>query len=175
MYVPPALHPALDLWQDLDAGKLFTKLAEQACGQAVRAEVERVNPPWLSGPEAAQLGMSMPGESWSSLRRIGQLVQADGTPVARVTSVVAVSRLDDEAVLQLTATDTPLGAVLAAKAERDGTKVRRETTDCILGLDEYAVHCWGMVLLDDLAVALAAEKVLWSWLNRVSGPAVPVP
>jgi hypothetical protein len=170
MYSPPALRPARKLQLDLDSGAMFTKLAEDACGQGVRAEVDRVNPPWLSGDEAARLGMSMPGDSWAALRRIGRLLQADGTPVARVTSVVAAGRLDRETVLQLTATDAPLGTVLAAAAERDGTKVRGEVTGCSMGLDQYAVHCWRVLLLDDVPVALATEQVLWSWLNKVSGP-----
>lgn len=172
MYSPPVLRPARKLQLDLDSGAMFTKLAEDACDQGVRAEVERVNPPYLSGPEAAQLGLSMPGESWAALRRVGQLVQEDGTEVARVTSVVAIGRLDHATVLQLTTTDRPLGAVLAEKAERDGTKVRGEVIDCSMGLDQYAVHCWRVLLLDDVPVALATEQVLWSWLNRVSGPVV---
>jgi hypothetical protein len=83
---------------------------------------------------------------------------------------VAAGRLDRETVLQLPTTDAPLGTALAAQAERDGTKVRGEVIDCSMGLDQYAVHCWRVLLLDDVPVALATEQVYWSWVNQVSGP-----
>jgi hypothetical protein len=172
MHTPPVLAPALSLWQDLDAGKLFTSIAEAACGQAVRVEVETVNPPYLWADEARQLDMAR-HESWAALRRVGEAVQADGRPVARITSVVAVGRLDHASVLRLTTTGTPLGRVLEEKAERDGTKLRRELTDCVLSLDEHVVHCRAVLSLDDMPVAMASEQPYWAWLNAVSGPAVP--
>lgn len=155
------VEPALKLRRALDGGALFTRWAEQACGQAVTADVQRENPPCLWGHEADSLGMA-PAESWAALRRAGRLVQADGTEVARVTSVVAIGRLDHQTVLTLTTTSTPLGTAL-------GPGAHRKVLECSVGIGEFAVHCWSVVLRGDVAVALATERVRWSWLQGLPG------
>lgn len=157
---------ALTLRRALDAGALFTLLAEGMCGQPVHADIERLNPPLLFTSETGPGLLDMtPGESWAALRRHGQLVQSDGTPVARVSSVVAAGRIPDETCRTLTRTCVPLGKAL-------GPHVRREVLWSSLAVNEYAVHCgarlWAPVPgRGMLPVAVAAEWVLRAWLDSL--------
>jgi hypothetical protein len=152
--------PALTLRRALDAGALFTRLAEDMCGEPVLADVERLNPQSLFPDEREALGIR-PDESWAALRRAGTLVQSGGATVARVTSVVAVSRVPEEVCRVLTTTNVPLGRAL-------GPRARAVVLWSSPGINEYAVHCSRLVLIGDEPVAIAMDRVLWSWLNQVS-------
>jgi hypothetical protein len=152
--------PALELRRALDAGALFTRLAEDKCGQAIHADVSREGPPWLTPDEYGDLQVDPARELIAALRRAGHLVQSDGRQVACITSVVAVGRLPHELVCQLTTTTTPLGKVLG---EDVGSKVLWTSP----GIDEYAVHCRRLIFWQDRPVALAIDRVLWSWVDSL--------
>ncbi len=154
--------PPLDLIRPLHAGALFTDWAENHCGQAVTADVERLNPPVLFPDEIGHLGMEH-GESWAAIRRHGHLVTASGTLVAKISSVVAAGRIPDAACLLLTAASIPLGRAL-------GPHARREVLLSSIAVNEYAVHCWARIWCPvegrgERPVALATEWVLRSWLE----------
>ena len=156
------IQPAEDLRQVLDSGQLLTPWAQERCGQAITADVERTGPHILDRDEAGLLGLPE-DESWACLRRGGRLVQQDGTEVARVTSVVALSRAAPETVRLLQATRTPLGLAL-------GEKASSKVLWCSAGISEYAVACARLILADGEPVALTTDWVLWSWLGSVSEP-----
>ena len=163
---PTAIEHALERAQELrlalDGGALFTELAEKMCGQEVTADIERVNPPSLWAHEADQ--MDVPYDSnWVALRRTGWLVQADAARVARVTSVVLLSRITLDEARLLQTTSTPLGKVL-------GPDARGRVLETSMEITEFAVHCRRLILRDDGATALTTEQVLWSWLCQVDSP-----
>ncbi len=154
--------PVLDLLRALDAGVMFTAWAEAYCGQEITADVERLNPPYLFPDELGHLGMEH-GESWAALRRHGHLVQADGTKVAKISSVVAAGRIPGDACRMLATTTVPLGRAL-------GPDARREMLWSSPGIDQYAVCSCARLWLPVpgrgvLPVALATERVLRSWLE----------
>ncbi len=157
MHTLTRVDAALNLRRALDAGALFTPLAEAMSGQTVTADVERLGPPVLAPDEAEQLGMTQ-GESWAALRRAGHLTQADGTRIARIGSVIAVGRISDETFRMLTTTSIPLGKALGDQAH---TTILWSSP----GIDGYAVHCGRLILVDGLPVALTVDRVLWSWLD----------
>jgi hypothetical protein len=152
--------PADELRQVLDSGRLLTPWAQERCGQAVTADVERTGPPYLDCEEAGLLGIFREANR-ACLRRGGRLVQEDGTEVARVTSVVALSRVSPETVRVLQATRTPLGLALGAGASS-------RVLWCSAGICEYAVACGRLILVAGEPVAMTTDWVLWSWLGSVS-------
>ena len=154
------IQPAGELRQVLDSGRLLTPWAQERCGQAITADVERTGPHSLSRDEAGQLGLGE-NESWACLRRGGRLVTGDGTEVARVTSVVALSRVGPETVRLLQATRTPLGLAL-------GDQASSKVLWCSVGICEYAVACARLILVNGDPVAMTTDWVLWSWLGSVS-------
>jgi hypothetical protein len=156
------IEPAHELRRALDSGQLLTPWAQERCGQEITADVQRTGPPYLDYEEAALLGLARDA-NWACLRRSGRLVQADGTEVARITSVIALSRITLERVRMLQATHTPLGTALG---EAGGSKVLW----CSVGICEYAVACGRLITSDGEPVALTTDWVLWSWLGSVSPP-----
>jgi hypothetical protein len=151
--------PADELRQVLDSGTLLTPWAQEQCGQPVLADVERSGPPYLHYDEAALLGLTR-DDNWACLRRAGRLVQQDGTEVARVTSVVALSRVSPETVRLLQTTRTPLGLAL-------GPEAASKVLWCSAGICEYAVACGRLILVRGEPAALTTDWVLWSWLGSV--------
>lgn len=164
LQAPALLKPALELRRYLDGGGLLTPWAEKRSGQPVHADVERTGPMTLDRQEAGQLGLPEPGlagnGNWAALRRSGELVQADGTKVARVTSVVALARITPETVKALQTTRIPLGTAI-------GDRGRSLVLWCSVGICEYAVACGRLILVDDMPVALTTDWVLWSWLGSL--------
>lgn len=154
--------PAAGLRQVLGSGQLLTPWARRRAGQEIRADVERTGPPYLHEDEARLLEIGWQ-ENWACLRRGGRLVQADGTEVARITSVVALSRISPETVKLLQATDTPLGLAL-------GPDAASEVLWCSEGICEYAVACGRLILVSGKPVALTTDWVLWSWLGGLGEP-----
>lgn len=158
--IPALVEPAHELRRHLDSGALLTPWAGERCGQRVTADVERTGPPLLSRDEAGLLEAGE-DENWAALRRTGRLVQADGTEVARVTSVVLLSRIRAETCRVLQDTDIPLGTAL-------GGRGRSKVLWCSVGICEYAVACGRVILDGDVPVALTTDWVLWSWLGQIS-------
>lgn len=157
-FVPVIAEPALELSRYLESGGLLTPWAEARCGQRIEADIRASSPFRLFREEAATLGVAG-DDNWAVLRRSGQLVQEDGTPVARVTSVVVLSRISlDEADL-LRTTRIPLGTVL-------GPGARSEVLWCSEGISEAAVACGRLILRDGQAAAMTTDWVHWSWLGR---------
>lgn len=157
---PALVEPAHELRRHLDSGALLTPWAEERCGQRVSADVDRINPPLLYRDEA---GLLEAGEdsNWAALRRSGRLVQADGTEVARVTSVVLLAAASPELCRVLQTTDTPLGTAL-------GDRGHSKVLWCSVSICEYAVACARVILDGDVPVALTTDWVLWSWLGKIS-------
>ena len=130
---PAIARPALELRRVLEAGRLLTPWAEEQCGQLIEADITASSPFRLFREEANTLGVTE-ADNWAALRQAGQLVQADGTPVARVTSVVVLDRLNPDEVRLLQATRTPLGTVL-------GPEASSKVLWCSEGICEFAVTC----------------------------------
>jgi hypothetical protein len=158
--IPALVEPAHELRRHLDSGALLTPWAEERCGQAVIADVGRINPPLLSRDEAGLLEAGE-NENWGALRRSGRLVQADGTEVARATSVVLLSRISVELCRVLQTTSTPLGTAL-------GDRGHSKVLWCSVGICEFAVACGRVILVGEVPVALTTDWVLWSWLGEIS-------
>jgi hypothetical protein len=131
--IPALIEPAHELRRILDSGQLLTPWAQARCGQEITADVERAGPSYLDCEEADLIGLSR-DDNWACLRRGGRLVAADGTEVARVTSVVALSRIGPEIVRTLQTTRTPLGTAL-------GEGAASKMLWCSVGICEYAVAC----------------------------------
>lgn len=158
--IPAIAEPALELRQHLDAGHLLTPWARERSGQEIIADVERTGPHYLYSDEARLLEVGSRA-NWACLRRGGRLVQADGTEVARITSVVALDRISTETVKSLQATKIPLGLAL-------GEDATSKVLWCSVSICEYAVACGRLILVDGSPVALTTDWVLWSWLGSVS-------
>jgi hypothetical protein len=159
--VPAIAEPALELRRILESGELLTPWAEARCGQRIEADIRASSPFRLFRDEAAGLGVTE-DDNWAALRRAGELVQADGTPVARVTSVVVLSRITPAEAYLLQATRTPLGSVL-------GPEASSEVLWCSELVTEAAVACGRTVWRGGKPVASVTDRVYWSWLGRVSG------
>lgn len=157
--MPAIAEPALELSRALEAGQLLTPWAEARCGQPIEADIRFTSPYRLFREEAATLGVTE-DENWAALRRGGNLVQADGTAVARVTSVIVLSRVTLAEADALRTTRTPLGTVL-------GPDARSEVLWCSEGICEFAVACGRLISRGGQAVALTTDWVHWSWLGRV--------
>lgn len=154
------IRPAGDLQRILGSGRLLTPWAQERCGQAVTADVERTGPHILDHEEAGLLRLSR-DDNWACLRRGGRLVQEDGTEVARVTSVISLARVTPAMVVALETTRTPLGLAL-------GEDASSEVLWCSTGICEYAVACGRLILVRGEPAALTTDWVLWSWLGSVS-------
>jgi hypothetical protein len=161
--LPALAEPALELKQVLESGALLTPWARDRCGQEVIADIDRINPPCLFREEAQTLGVDE-GETWAALRRTGRLLQADGTVIGRITSVVALARISTETCRILQTTRTPLGIALGPDAGSD-------VLWCSMGICEFAVACGRVITGKGRPVALTTDWVLWSWLGQqaVSG------
>lgn len=157
--MPAIIAPVLDLRRALDAGSLLTPLAGDLCGQEITADVRQANPPLLYRHEAEQLGVGE-DENWACLRRHGMLAQADGTPVARITSVTVLSRITPAEHEVLARTDAPLGTVL-------GPAASALVLWCGICVSEYAISCGRVISRDGKAVALTTDRVLWSWCGNL--------
>jgi hypothetical protein len=158
--VPAIAEPALELRRELESGGLLTPWAQARCGQRIEADISISSPFRLFREEADILGVTE-GGNWAALRRSGQLVQEDGTPVARVASIVVLSRITlDEADL-LRTTRTPLGTAL-------GPEASSEVLWCSEGISEAAVACGRVIQRGGQPVALTTDWVYWSWLGGVS-------
>jgi chorismate-pyruvate lyase len=155
--MPAIAEPALELRQVLEAGGLLTPWAEARCGQRIEADIRASAPFRLFREEAAALGVPE-GANWAALRRGGELVQQDGTPVARVTSIVVLSRITTAEYDQLRTTRTPLGTVL-------GPGTSSDVSWCSEGICEFAVACGRLILRGGQAVAMTTDQVYWSWLG----------
>lgn len=160
---PTLINPALDLLRALDDGALFTPWAEHRCGQEIHADAELINPPYLFGWEAGTLRVGA-RDTYAALRRTGCLVQADGTKVAKVGSVVPRAHVTAETFRVLQTTATPVGTALAAQAAGQGVPISSITMWSSAGTDEYAVHCVRLVMVGGVPAAIATDRVLWSWL-----------
>lgn len=157
---PSIAVPALELRRVLESGSLLTPWAEARCGQRIEADITASSPFRLFRGEAAALGVPE-GGNWAALRRGGELVQQDGTAVARVTSIVVLSRITPEECDLLRVTRTPLGTVL-------GPGAVSEVIWCSEGITEFAVACGRLIRRGGRAVALTTDKVYWSWLGTLS-------
>jgi chorismate-pyruvate lyase len=159
--VPAIAEPALELRRMLESGGLLTPWAEARCGQRIEADISASSPFRLFRDEAASLGVTE-DDNWAALRRAGELAQADGTPVARVTSIVVLSRITPDEVLLLRTTRTPLGTVL-------GPEASSEVLWCSENICEFAVTCGRLILRGGRPAAMTTDQVYWSWLGQVSG------
>jgi hypothetical protein len=158
---PPALaEPALALRAYLESGGLLTPWAETRSGQQVTADIKRINPPRLFREEAQALGLSE-DDNWAALRRTGRLIQDDGAEVARVTSVVALTRASLKLTQVLQTTSIPLGTAIGDEGSSD-------VQWCSVGICEFAVACGRVIKVSGRPVALTTDWVLWSWLSRVA-------
>jgi hypothetical protein len=154
--------PALDHYlMRLDAGALFSEVAESAAGGAVVcANLHRTVPLALDEREHHLL------ESWrdgatAGVRRKAVLRASGARDMGRVTSVYLPQRLGSASVArELHTTDIPLGVAL-----RPLGVVRRSLGARVVHGTPVSLRCSGVLLLpgedgDLVPVALAAEELL---------------
>ncbi len=140
----------------LQGGMLFTDLAALLSGEEITFHADGASVFSLTAAERGPL-RAKPGVQ--GIRRRGTLRTASGRDVARVIAVYLPYRIRDEAALRaLHMTGGPLGQVLAPLGA-----TRQSLGAMVIATGDIAVRARGLLLINEVPVAVAEEQVLRSF------------